>query len=59
MPSFGEDQGRYVVTVDAAMRPRDCSRGQAAAGVPRRVIGATGGDALNLPGDGVHIRCKS
>jgi phosphoribosylformylglycinamidine synthase len=47
---FGEDQGRYVVTVPASRR--DAVLGRAAeAGVPIRHIGITGGEALALPGE--------
>ena len=46
---FGEDQGRYVVTLhpDAVERLRAEA---AAAGVPTQLLGRTGGNALTLPG---------
>jgi phosphoribosylformylglycinamidine synthase len=47
---FGEDQGRYVVTV----RPDDADaviERARAAGVPARVLGSTGGEALALAGE--------
>ncbi len=47
---FGEDQARYVVTVDAGVAERTIVRA-AAAGVPARLLGATGGDALTLKGE--------
>ena len=45
---FGEDQGRYVLTV----RAQDAAAVEARAldaGVPVRTLGVTGGDALTLP----------
>jgi phosphoribosylformylglycinamidine synthase len=47
---FGEDQGRYIVTVSAAGAERIIQRGTAA-GIPVRQIGLTGGDALTLEGE--------
>jgi phosphoribosylformylglycinamidine synthase len=44
---FGEDQGRYVITVPARMGERILARARAA-GVMARQIGFTGGDALTL-----------
>ena len=47
---FGEDQGRYVVTVEAGVAEKVMARARAA-GVSARQIGLTGGDALTLPGE--------
>jgi phosphoribosylformylglycinamidine synthase len=47
---FGEDQGRYVVTVSAARAERIIQRGLAAS-IPMRRLGLTGGDALTLEGE--------
>ena len=47
---FGEDQGRYVVTVGAAGADALLAR-LAAAGVPADRLGTTGGDALTMPGE--------
>jgi phosphoribosylformylglycinamidine synthase len=44
---FGEDQGRYVVTIPAAMVGKVITRARAA-GVPVRQLGFTGGRALTL-----------
>jgi phosphoribosylformylglycinamidine synthase len=47
---FGEDQARYLLTA----RPQDVpgiEAAAAAAGVPLQMIGATGGEALTLPGE--------
>ena len=44
---FGEDQGRYVVTVRAGDADKVTQRAHAA-GVPVRSLGSTGGDALTL-----------
>jgi phosphoribosylformylglycinamidine synthase len=44
---FGEDQGRYVVTVDAGVAEKVMMRARAA-GISARQIGLTGGDALTL-----------
>jgi len=46
---FGEDQGRYLLTV-AASDAAALLDAAAAAGVPARRIGATGGADLTLPG---------
>jgi phosphoribosylformylglycinamidine synthase subunit PurL len=46
---FGEDQGRYVVTVPAAQIDAAIAT-LAAAGVPVARLGTTGGDALTLAG---------
>jgi phosphoribosylformylglycinamidine synthase len=45
---FGEDQGRYVLTVRAS-RAEEVVRAAQSAGVPIRRIGTTGGDTLTLP----------
>jgi phosphoribosylformylglycinamidine synthase II len=45
---FGEEQGRYVVT---AAEPEGIMARARAAGVPVRVIGTTGGDALTPKGE--------
>jgi phosphoribosylformylglycinamidine synthase len=47
---FGEDQGRYVVTV-AAARADDVMRRIQDASVPVARLGTTGGDAIVLPGE--------
>jgi phosphoribosylformylglycinamidine synthase len=47
---FGEDQARYVVTTDPGNAARILDRA-AAAGIPVREIGTTGGDALVIAGD--------
>jgi phosphoribosylformylglycinamidine synthase len=44
---FGEDQARYIVTVDAAVAEKVMVRGRSC-GVPVRQLGFTGGDALTL-----------
>jgi phosphoribosylformylglycinamidine synthase len=44
---FGEDQGRYIVAVKDA---EAVLKAAAEAGVPASRIGASGGDALTLPG---------
>ena len=44
---FGEEQGRYVVTVDANVAETVMARVRAA-GIPARQLGLTGGDALTL-----------
>ena len=46
---FGEDQGRYLV---ATGEPEALLEAARMAGVPAQRIGATGGDALTLPGGG-------
>jgi phosphoribosylformylglycinamidine synthase II len=47
---FGEDQGRYVVAVDAGAAGKVTARAHAV-GVPVRQLGLTGGDALTLRGE--------
>jgi phosphoribosylformylglycinamidine synthase len=47
---FGEDQGRYLVTVPAGVAETVMARARAA-GVPARQLGLTGGDALTLEGE--------
>jgi phosphoribosylformylglycinamidine synthase len=47
---FGEEQGRYVVTVRSAAADGVIARA-AAAGVPVRRLGVTGGDALTAEGE--------
>ena len=47
---FGEDQGRYLVTVSADVAEKVMVRARAA-GVPARQLGLTGGDALTLEGE--------
>ncbi|MGP0090144.1 MAG: phosphoribosylformylglycinamidine synthase subunit PurL [Xanthobacteraceae bacterium] len=47
---FGEDQGRYVITLPAAQVQPVLRRAKAAA-VAARGLGMTGGDALLLPGE--------
>jgi phosphoribosylformylglycinamidine synthase len=47
---FGEEQGRYLVTAPAAAAEGIIARA-AAAGVPLRRIGTTGGDALTPKGE--------
>jgi phosphoribosylformylglycinamidine synthase len=47
---FGEDQGRYVVTVDGGAAGRVMQRARAA-GVPARELGTTGGDGLAIAGE--------
>jgi phosphoribosylformylglycinamidine synthase len=44
---FGEDQGRYIVTVKAAVAEKTMHRARSA-GVPVRQLGFTGGDALTV-----------
>jgi phosphoribosylformylglycinamidine synthase len=52
---FGEDQGRYIVTVKASLAERVMQRARAAA-VPVRQLGFTGGDALTVQdGDPILI----
>ncbi len=48
---FGEDQGRYVITV-AEVLVDSILREAAGRGVPVRRIGTTGGDILNIEGTG-------
>jgi phosphoribosylformylglycinamidine synthase subunit PurL len=47
---FGEDQGRYVLTVKSDVSEAIMARARAAA-IPVRRLGLTGGDALTLPGE--------
>jgi phosphoribosylformylglycinamidine synthase len=47
---FGEDQGRYVVTVRADAAAAAVARATAA-GIAVRRLGTTGGDALTVPGE--------
>ncbi|MPZ56926.1 MAG: phosphoribosylformylglycinamidine synthase subunit PurL [Rhizobiales bacterium] len=47
---FGEDQGRYALTLRANAVAAVVARAQAA-GIPLRHLGTTGGDALTLPGE--------
>jgi phosphoribosylformylglycinamidine synthase subunit PurL len=47
---FGEDQGRYVLTVGPGVAETVMARADAA-GVPARQLGLTGGDALTLEGE--------
>ncbi len=47
---FGEDQARYVITVEAGVAETIMARGRAA-GVALRALGLTGGDALTLEGE--------
>jgi phosphoribosylformylglycinamidine synthase len=48
---FGEDQGRYLVAVDAAEVGAIVAAAASSAGVPAREVGRTGGDALHIPGE--------
>jgi len=47
---FGEDQGRYIITVDEA-KVEAINANASKAGVTLFRLGATGGDALTLPGE--------
>jgi len=47
---FGEDQGRYVLTVEPGVAETVMARAHAA-GVPARQLGLTSGDALTLEGE--------
>src|SRR5258705_456765 len=47
---FGEDHGRYVLTVEPGVAETVMARARAA-GVPARQLGLTGGDALTLEGE--------
>ncbi|CAH1664193.1 MULTISPECIES: phosphoribosylformylglycinamidine synthase subunit PurL [unclassified Chelatococcus] len=47
---FGEDQGRYIVTVPSA-KAGEVIAAAAKAGVPVTRLGTTGGDALQWPGE--------
>ncbi len=46
---FGEDQGRYLLASD---QPQRLLEGADAAGIPARLVGHSGGEALILPGGG-------
>lgn len=48
---FGEDQSRYLVTVENPAEAMALQEQGAAKGVPVRALGVTGGDSLNLPGE--------
>lgn len=48
---FGEDQARYLVTVQQGEDAAEVVRAGASAGVPILAIGRVGGDALILPGE--------
>jgi phosphoribosylformylglycinamidine (FGAM) synthase-like enzyme len=47
---FGEDQGRYVLSVDPSRAEEVAERARLLA-LPARIIGRTGGDALVLKGE--------
>jgi phosphoribosylformylglycinamidine synthase subunit PurL len=47
---FGEDQGRYVITVKHGVAEKIMTRARGA-GVAARQLGLTGGDALTLQGE--------
>jgi len=47
---FGEDQGRYIVTVKAALAEKTMQRARSA-GIAARQLGFTGGDALTVQDD--------
>jgi phosphoribosylformylglycinamidine synthase subunit PurL len=47
---FGEDQGRYIVTVKPSMAEKTMLRARSS-GIPVRQLGFTGGDALTLQGE--------
>ena len=47
---FGEDQGRYLLTASAAEAEKIIADAKAN-GVTASIIGTTGGDALELPGE--------
>jgi phosphoribosylformylglycinamidine synthase len=48
---FGEDQGRYVVSVDP-MRAEEVVERARLLALPARIIGRTGGEAIALKGEG-------
>src|SRR5438270_2244832 len=54
---FGEDQGRYVLTMSAGSAGKVLLRAHAA-DVPVRQLGFTGGDALTLQDDGPILVAK-
>jgi phosphoribosylformylglycinamidine synthase len=47
---FGEDQGRYVLAISPASVDAVLAAARDA-GVPARLVGRVGGDALKLPGE--------
>jgi phosphoribosylformylglycinamidine synthase len=47
---FGEDQARYLLTASPAEAEKIVADAKAK-DVPARIIGTTGGDALELPGE--------
>ena len=47
---FGEDQGRYVLSVDPSS-PRKSSSARACWRCPARIVGRTGGDVIGLKGE--------
>jgi phosphoribosylformylglycinamidine synthase len=47
---FGEDQGRYVLSVDPDTAP-DILYSASSKGIPVAIIGMTGADSLTLPGE--------
>jgi phosphoribosylformylglycinamidine synthase subunit PurL len=53
---FGEDQGRYLLAVDADQAP-DILYEATALGIPATIIGMTGGDSLILPdGEAISVQ---
>jgi phosphoribosylformylglycinamidine synthase II len=53
---FGEDQGRYLLAVDADLAP-DILYEATAIGIPATIVGMTGGDSLILPdGGAISVR---
>jgi phosphoribosylformylglycinamidine (FGAM) synthase-like enzyme len=46
---FGEDQGRYLMTATADEAAKIGAEAKAA-GVPAEIVGVTGGDIIELPG---------
>ncbi|WP_046867721.1 phosphoribosylformylglycinamidine synthase subunit PurL [Microvirga massiliensis] len=53
---FGEDQGRYLLAVDADQAP-DILYEATALGIPAAIIGMTGGDSLILPdGEAISVQ---
>jgi phosphoribosylformylglycinamidine synthase len=47
---FGEDQGRYLLSASADEAQKIIADAKAK-GVPAALVGTTGGDALELPGE--------
>jgi phosphoribosylformylglycinamidine synthase len=47
---FGEDQARYLMTASADEAARIIAQAKAA-GVPAAIVGVTGGDMIELPGE--------